>query len=667
MRTPPASATSTDHRARARHRQRGRALLIIAAIAVAIIAVEGYRAYATVRDVRDARARLSAGQARIETKRLDATGADLAQARADFSRAGDAFAAADSRLRHDPLLFAGRHLPLIGGQIEAAQSFTDIGKAAAAIGVEGVDAASAFDAARKDGDGTLPEKTQQIFTDVDPYMQEIAQRVADVDAQRASLDGRSLLPPLRDAVTELDARRARLQEFLDTYDRSRAFAPEFLGFDGPKTYLILAQNNAEMLPSGGLVTVVGTMRLDHGSIEEMQFQDAVQFGEDWLARTGDYVEPPAPLKQYLLKDTSWNLLVSTWSPDFPTAAQSAARFYELGGGVPVDGVIAINVTTLERLLEVTGPVEIPEFGVTVSASNAFDLISAHTRVAYEPQGDRKAFTALVADAVLRRVLRPQAGEWSPLVDVVQRLGEQKDLLIYDFDAGQQDLVRQWGWDGGVHDAGGDSIMVVDASVNSTKLNQVIEHSATIDVRLDDAGKANTTVTLDYFNNLAPWEEGKDPALVNKLMVGGMYGGYVRLLTPPGSRVLSVKDDVGEIGVEAVTRENGLTGFGRYFSLPRDTRQQLSFTYATPPVAVRDGDAMVYTLHLIREPGWGLPPVALSIAAPDGMRATAVAIDGEPSAQHASAMRVDLSQDRTVTVRFEPTGERPAAANAVAGH
>jgi hypothetical protein len=648
----------------ARTRRTRRVLLILSAFALLVVSVEGYRAYATVRDVRQARVHLSAGQARLEAKRLDATDADLAAARDDFTRAGDAFTSAHARLAHDPFVFVASHVPGVGGQLDAATSFAEIGEDAAAIGVEGVDAASAFDAARKQGDGTLPEKTQQIFTDVDPFMDEIAQRVAAVDAERASLSGRSLLPPLRDAVTELDTRRDRLQEFLDTYDRSRAFAPAFLGFDAPKTYLILAQNNAEMLPSGGLVTVVGTMRLDHGSIEEMKFQDAVQFGEDWLARTGDYVEPPAPLKQYLLKDTSWNLLVSTWSPDFPTAAQSAARFYQLGGGESVDGVIAINVTTLERLLEVTGPVEIPEFGVTVSASNAFDLISEHTRAAYEPQGDRKAFTALVADAVLRRVLRPQAGQWSPLVDVVQRLGEQKDMMIYDFDRAQQDLVRQWGWDGSVHDAGGDSIMVVDASVNSTKLNQVIEHSASIDVRLDDAGKANTTVTLDYFNNLSPWARGKDPELVNKLMVGGMYGGYVRLLTPPGSRVLSVKDDEGEIGVEAVTRENGLTSFGRYFSLPRDTKQRLTFTYATPPVVERDGDAMVYTLHLIREPGWSLPPVALSIAAPDGMRATAVSVDGVPSAQQPDSMSVDLTQDRTVTVRFQPDGTKPPSAAAV---
>ena len=195
------------------------------------------------------------------------------------------------------------------------------------------------------------------------------------------------------------------------------------------------------------------------------------------------------------------------------------------------------------------------------------------------------------------------------------------------------------------DTGGDSLMVVDASVNSTKFNQVIEHSASVDVRLDAAGKANTTVTLDYFNNLGPWERGKDPELVSKLMVGGMYGGYVRLLTPPGSRVLSVKDKGGEVGVEAVTRENGLSSFGRYFALPRDTKQQLTFTYATPPVVQRDDSGWTYTLHLRREPGWSLPPVALSIAAPDGMRATAVSIDGETSSQSAARMTVDLDKGR----------------------
>ena len=84
-------------------------------------------------------------------------------------------------------------------------------------------------------------------------------------------------------------------------------------------------------------------------------------GDEWMAREVMYVEPPAPLRQYLLKEHSWNLTTSNWSPDFPAAAGQAACFYALEGGEradEVDGVIAVNVTTLERLSAVTGAVEI---------------------------------------------------------------------------------------------------------------------------------------------------------------------------------------------------------------------------------------------------------------------------------------------------------------------
>src|SRR3546814_10010573 len=62
---------------------------------------------------------------------------------------------------------------------------------------------------------------------------------------------------MRAAIDELDDRRQKLVEFLDEYRRARAFAPDFLGFEGPRTYLIMAHNEAELLPGGGLVSVVG--------------------------------------------------------------------------------------------------------------------------------------------------------------------------------------------------------------------------------------------------------------------------------------------------------------------------------------------------------------------------------------------------------------------------
>jgi hypothetical protein len=648
MGQPAASSNDTTQRHNAV--TRGRVALVVLAALVIIGGVEGYRGMKVVRDVREGRSLLHAGQQQIEAKRLDATQDDLDRAEAEFTTAGSRFASAHEVLSSDPLLRVGRHLPWIGDQANAALSLAEIGTEAAAIGSEGVKAAQAFQAAKTQGDGTLPEKTVQVIDSVDPHIDSIQSQLEQVDARRASIGNRSLLPPVRSALTELDTRRARLRDFLDTYTRAKAFAPEFLGFNGTKTYLVLAQNQGELLPTGGLVSVVGTVRLNRGRIEDMHFQDAVQFGQDWMERTHAYVEPPAPLKQYLLKDTSWNLLVSNWSPDFPTSAQTAAHFFDLGGGGKVDGVIGINVTTLERLLAVTGPVYVPDFDVTVDSENAYDLTEQYTRIPYEPNADRKAFAALLADEVLRRILHPESGQWSGVVDVTQRLGDEKDLLLYAFDSKQEDLIRQWHWDGSVKYTSGDHLMMVDASVNSTKLNAVVTHKANVDVQLGDDGAATTTVTLDYDNKLSQWEHGRDPVLVERLMLGGLYGGYVRLMTPPGSRILSVKDAGKDVGIEEVSRERGLAVFGRFFALPRDTKQQLAFTYKTPPIVEKAGDVWIYTLDLQRQPGWELP-LNLRVTPPAGMHAEQSLVDGEAVASPSGGMKIDLSRDRLITVRF----------------
>lgn len=631
-------------------------LVLVALLAVVLVGgFEGCRAVTILRDLNQGRQLLYSGQDLLETKRLDATPEDLAAAKTKFQAAGAKFASARSSLRNDPVASVFGQLPMVGAQAKTVIDLAEIGEEAAGIGVEGVNAAHQFIEVRAQEGGTLPEKSMTIFERADPRFAAIETRLATLDALRQRIDGRALLPPLAAAVSELDDHRETVGDLVATYNRARAFAPEFLGFSEPKTYLVLAHNNAELLPTGGLISVLGTLRLDEGRVEEMDFQDAVQFGSDWMARTGQYVEPPPALQQYLLKDVSWNLAVSNWSPDFPTAARQAQRFFELGGGFPIDGVIGLNVTTLERLLTVTGPVEVPEFGVTVTSSNAFDVTEEHTRVPFEPQGDRKEFVALLADEVLERVLRPAPGMWSPLIDAIQDLGDEKNLLLYSPDPRQQGLIRKFEWDGGVGYSSGDFLMPVDASVNSTKLNVVLEESVDVEVRLDELGAATTTVTVHYLNNLGLWEQGRDPELVRKLMLGGLYGGYLRLFVPPGTRLIDVRDESGEIGPEEIGQEMGLTVFGRFFALPRDDEKQLVFRYLTPPVAEMDSDIWVYRLRMQKQPGQQTLPVTVRVTPPQGMRRTDVILDGEPGELHSAELQFDLSRDRVIEFRFDGAG------------
>ncbi len=629
---------------------RGRRLLLLALLALAIVgSVEAYRAVRIVREVDQAQELLRSGQELLESKRLDATEEELGVASVNFEAAGEKFASARSALRQDPVVWALGRLPIIGGQVQTVGNLAEIGEEAAGIGVEGVGAAEQFAEIRTQEKGTLLERTMTIFERTDPHFAAIETRLAAVDALREEIGDGGLLPPVRSAVRELDDRRETVDELVATYWRARAFAPEFLGFSEPKTYLILAHNNAELLPTGGLVSVIGTMRVEDGRIEDLDFEDAVEFSRSWRLSTDVYVEPPAPLQQYLLKDFSWNLAVSNWSPDFPTAAGEAQRFFELGGGFPVDGVIGINVSTLERLLEVTGPVTVPEFDVMVTSENAFDVTEEHTRVPFEPRGDRKEFVALLADQVLERVLRPAPGMWSPLVDAIQDLGDEKNLLLYAKDPGQQELIREFGWDGEVSRSSGDFLMLVDASVNSTKLNIVLEQTIDIEVRLSDAGSAMTVVTVDYANNLAPWVEGRDPELVRRLMLGGLYGGYLRLFVPQGSRIVSVRDERREIGLEEIGEELGLTVFGRFFALPRDTRQRLVFEYIVPAAVGTNSDTWRYRLKLAKQPGQQPLPVTLRIVPPERMEITSTMANGN---SYAADSELDFVLDQDWTLEFE---------------
>jgi hypothetical protein len=601
-------------------------------------------------DVAEGRSLLVEARDILETGRLDVSEEDLVQADDRLVRAGQLFDSAQRRVDRDPFLKVAGLLPLASDQVNAGREMMGIGVEASLAGRLAVQAARDFNAVRTEGGGTLLEKSVVLLERERPEMDSLESSLAAIDEHRGQINEHGLLPPLAAAVRELDEQRDRVGELAENYRRAQELVPSMLGFDGPRTYLVLAQNNAELLPTGGLISVYGLITLREGRIEKMFFEDAVAFGERWM-KAGNYVAPPGPLANYLLKGWSWNLALANWSPDFPTAARQAQWFFEAGGGQPVDGVIGINVTTLEKLLGVTGPVDVPEYGVRVTSENALDVIEANTRSPAHPGDDRKAIVALIADEVLQRVLHAGPSQWSPLLDTLEEAGNDKDLLIYLNDANEQRLVREMGWDGGLHDGPGDYLMVVDASVNSTKLNIAMEQSVRLDVSLDELGDARHQVTLGYVNDLPRWQEGRDPELVRRLMLGGTYGGYVRLLTPPASRLVAVTDQGRSIGPDEISAEGGKTVFGRFFALPSGQEKALQIEYVSPTVVDTEPGYREYRLFIQKQPGAPPMPLQVSFSLPQGGRALSLEVDGK--AQGAvSELTLDLRQDAELVLRFE---------------
>jgi hypothetical protein len=611
-------------------------------------------------DLTDGKALLIAAAALMEDRGLNIESNELDDVEVSFQRAQNKLESAANTLDSDPLLFVARHLPWLGDQVEASRDLVEIGADGSDIGLEAVRAMRSYHNVRDSQGGALSEKVTLVLDAVGPHVQVIEEELAAVDRRRQSMPEDGLLDPLDSALGDLDYHIEELRARLEDYRRGARLAPELLGHDGSQTYLVLAHDNTEMLGSGGFILVYGLLTIDHGRLERLFFDDVGGIYFDWRERTGEYIEPPRPLKAYLLRDWSMGLGEASWWPDFPTVAEEAIDLYrrEAGSEEPIDGVIGINFFTLEKLLEVTGPVMVEQYGVTVDSHNVTEqtLIITHPEALRPWESDRYDFIAYLAEGVIDRALGIDSSRWAPMLTALHTLGQERNLLLYSHDEEVQEVIAEQGWDGRVMPASGDYLMVVDSSLNSTKLNLVVEPSIQVDISLDDLGNARNTVTIAYANDYTTWAQGVDPHLASLVVGAGtltVYGNYVRLLVPEGSTVQDVREQGTPVGTEAVWQEHGKTVLGRYFALTQDATKTLSFTYLVPSALDTSQNPFTYSLVVQKQPGTAGIPLKIRVEPPNWAEAVALELDGALVEASSLEVSTDLRIDRTLVVTAVP--------------
>ncbi|MGD8627255.1 MAG: hypothetical protein PVJ34_22155, partial [Anaerolineae bacterium] len=137
-------------------------------------------------------------------------------------------------------------LPRHGGDLAAAGDLLDVGLDAVTAGDTAFQALSptlqAVNGAAARGDAALGERLLPLLVAAGPQLQE-AQAALDATHQaRARLDDQALSPGVAGLLARLDRYLPLLQDVVD----AGLLAPKLLGADGPRTYLVLAQNNHEL-------------------------------------------------------------------------------------------------------------------------------------------------------------------------------------------------------------------------------------------------------------------------------------------------------------------------------------------------------------------------------------------------------------------------------------
>ncbi|MEZ4502001.1 MAG: DUF4012 domain-containing protein [Dehalococcoidia bacterium] len=622
-----------------------------AAIALALVALAGWHYLTLYRSLLGARSDLLAVESQLSAVGVDVQAEDLDGARELLGSADTRSQRAARHMDRDPLLQLARHMPGPGTQVEAAYVLVDMSSTIVSLGFEALDVGERIVELRDDEhDVPVTEIGVQLLEDLEPQLlrlDELTQRLVD---QRIELGDGALLPPLDAARTRLDERLPELASAVRRGVEARDVLPAALGFDEPRRYLLIALNNAEILPGGGLVSVAGVIEVTNGRPGEVDFTGAGQWKPQWDSLGGAYIEPPGPLQRYLLQHFSWNLPTSNWSPDFPTWSRQALEFYELAWGPQdVDGVITVDLDVLEGLLRVTGPKQLvtQQFGtLTLDADNAVLELERISRRPYEEEPDRKAPVGDFAALMLHDVLDLPTDRWDELAETLSTLGNERHIQVFMFDEQEQALITELGWSGRLEPVAGDYVQMNEASLNSTKLNLIIFPEGTYHIDVGALGDARHELHLRYDNPFSEWAAGKDPDLVSRLMIDGQYGAYLRVLSPPGTVNASVEVTGTPAAIEDVGTEGPYDWFGTFVPVPPDETREVTLRW-TVPLATSAPGASTYELFMQKQPGTRGMCLDLSIAR-EGVPARVIDIEGGSLDEDG---RICLTTDVTVRVEF----------------
>jgi hypothetical protein len=330
---------------------RRRPLLASAGVAVVLFLLVlgwlGVTAYLARGHLLDVRSEVSRLQNDVSAGRTDRLDPGLASIRNDAKSA--------HRLTSDPVWWAAAHIPVLGRTFDASSG---LAKAADQLADSAlpqlVDAADQLDPAqvrRKDGSLELSR-----LSAASPHLAQADAALADARRTVADLPDTGVVAPVATARRQLDTQLGDLAGSLDAATRASRIGPAMLGADGPRRYLVMFQNPAEVRGTGGLAGSFAVIRADHGKLTR--------------ERTGsdtDLIDAPTPVvdlgpdfKQRWNTDVSRGWRPANASPHYPWAADIWAHLWQRQSGEQIDGVIAVDPIALGYLLQVTGPVTLSD-------------------------------------------------------------------------------------------------------------------------------------------------------------------------------------------------------------------------------------------------------------------------------------------------------------------
>lgn len=341
-------------------------------------------------------------------------------------------------------------------------------------------------------------------------------------------------------------------------------------------YLVLFQNNTELRASGGFLGSFAVVDLEDGKIKNIYFDTNIyKRDHNFVWTQGNHLEPPSPIKEAFGEENYFAMRDSNWDVDFPTTAQKVAWFYGKEGGEPVDGVIALNTTVMIDLLKLTGPIDLPQYNLTVDSNNFLSQIQYQVEKGYfekmdgeltnEPKTVLKDMFPLLINKI------DNYSDKKQFIELMSKELREKQIMFYFDNSDLEKIVFQENWGGKVAEEkiGQDYLYINHSNLGVNKSSLSVDQSVFYSLQ-----KQNSTIVA----NLGIVREHKG----SYNWPDGDNLNWTRILVPNGSRLISAnengKDVTSQIKVET---EANKTVFAFWYKTKVGEKNSINLKYELP--------------------------------------------------------------------------------------
>ncbi len=421
------------------------------------------------------------------------------------------------------------------------------------------------------------EKITPDIEIIEPQLKEASLEVESIDVNKypENFRGRNIRSLVATAKNSIIGAHVLITEGKDAIK----LAPNALGANGTKNYLLLFQNDKELRPTGGFLTAYAFMSLDKGHLSATNSDDIYRLDEKLLEVCKNKVcplKPPAPLVKYLPEAdgrvrSAWSMRDSNISPDLPTAMGEFERMYKmLPQSTGFDGIITIDTKVVEEMIKITGPIDI--LGTTYSAEtdkrcncpNVIYELERYSQIIEKGEADRKAVLGILMQQLLARSLGASTEKMPEFVNAAINLANQKHIMFYMHESQLQQALSKFNWTGEVKRSTGDYLHINDANFAGGKSNLYVEAKVNLDV--DDQ---KHKLTIEY----------KNPQPFNTWL-NGINRDYVRIYVPTGSKLTSSKGSDDPVETQEDEKLDK-TYFEAFITVRPQNSRTLSFEYTVP--------------------------------------------------------------------------------------